>query len=64
MNRFVWILTCALLLLMTQTSIAGEIYKYMDKSGNTRFTDDISKIPEKDRSPTFIEFAPLFKADV
>ena len=49
MNRFVWILTC-MLLMMTQASISGEIYKYTDKSGNLRFTDDISKIPEKDRS--------------
>ena len=36
--------------MMTQASIAGEIYKYTDKSGNLRFTDDISKIPAKDRS--------------
>ena len=50
MNRFVWILTCALLLMMTQAGIAGEIYKYTDKSGNLRFTDDISTVPEKDRS--------------
>ena len=49
MNRFVWIPTC-MLLMMTQASISGEIYKYTDKSGNPRFTDDISKIPAKDRS--------------
>ncbi len=41
-----------LILMITQTCIAGEIYKFTDKSGNLRFTDDITKIPEKDRSET------------
>jgi len=47
-----WIFTCTLLLMLTQSGIAGEIYKFTDKSGNLRFTDDITKIPEKDRSET------------
>jgi hypothetical protein len=47
MNRSVWILICALLFMTTQAGMAGEIYKYTDKSGNRIFTDDISKVPKE-----------------
>ena len=49
MNRILWISVVVLLFMAARTGITGEYYQYTDKDGNPVFTDDITKVPEKDR---------------
>jgi hypothetical protein len=45
---------CLSLMLMASLVVAGptwaQFYKYLDKQGNVRFTDDINQIPENQRA--------------
>ena len=43
-------LLVVLLLFMATPVTAGEYYQYRDDKGNLRFTDDLSTVPEKQRS--------------
>lgn len=48
LKKVIWLLPLALLLLMPNPSFP-EFYKYRDKSGATRFTDDLTKVPVDQR---------------
>lgn len=48
MNRGKWIIVLVLILLAA--SVSAEIFKCVDKDGNVLYTDDLSVIPEAQRS--------------
>lgn len=48
MDRAKWAIV--LLLILLAASVSAEIFKYVDKEGNVLYTDDLSVIPEEQRS--------------
>jgi len=48
MDRGKWIIV--LVLILFAASVSAEIFKYVDKDGNVLYTDDLSVIPEEQRS--------------
>lgn len=48
MDRIKWTIT--LVLIFLAASVSAEIFKYVDKDGNVLYTDDVSMIPEEQRS--------------
>jgi len=50
MKRIIFLLF--LFVIISPISANGEFYKYVDENGNILFTDDISKVPEAQRSIT------------
>jgi hypothetical protein len=48
MNRGKWIIVLVLILLAG--SVSADIFKYVDQEGNVLYTDDVSVIPEAQRS--------------
>jgi len=48
MDRIKWIIVVVMILLAT--SVSAEMFKYVDKDGNVLYTDDISVVPEEQRS--------------
>lgn len=48
MNRGKWIIV--IILILFTASVSAEIFKYVDKDGTVLYTDDLSVIPEEQRS--------------
>ena len=48
MKRIIFLLF--LFVIISPISVTGEFYKYIDENSNVLFTDDISKVPEAQRS--------------
>jgi len=48
MDRVKWVIV--LVVILFAASVSAEIFKYVDKDGNVLYTDDLSVIPEEQRS--------------
>ncbi len=66
MNKMRW--SICLVIIFMSTPVLGEFYRYVDKSGNVKFTDDLGQVPEEQRptAKTYMEFKgiPEEKTDV
>ncbi|MBC8443716.1 MAG: DUF4124 domain-containing protein [Deltaproteobacteria bacterium] len=65
MNKMRWLI-CLVVILFSMPA-SGEFYKYVDDSGNVKFTDDLTQVPidQRPKAKTYIESkgAPEEKAD-
>ncbi len=66
MRKAKW--SICLVIIFMYTPVLGDFYRYVDKSGNVQFTDDLKQVPEEQRptAKTYIESRgiPEEKADV
>ena len=55
MRKVKW--SICLVIIFMSTPVLGEFYRYLDESGNVKYTDDLGQVPEEQRptAKTYIE---------